>query len=83
MRAVPETLVDNVGSGTVAGIAVLVLIAVAVATSARSFSISPRFGIHVFAVGSDQEAARRAGINVRNRLIAIYMLSGTLAGLPP
>ena len=40
-----------------------------------------RFGLHVFAVGSDAEAARRSGINVRARLIGIYVLSGVLAGL--
>jgi ribose transport system permease protein len=81
IRAVPETLVDYIGSGAVAGIPVLVVIAVAVALVGAVVLHLTRFGIHVFAVGSDREAARRAGINVPNRLIAIYALSGTLAGL--
>jgi ribose transport system permease protein len=81
IRAVPETLVDYIGSGTIAGIPVLVVIAVAVALVGAVVLHLTRFGIHVFAVGSDREAARRAGINVPNRLIAIYTLSGTLAGL--
>jgi ribose transport system permease protein len=81
IRAVPETLVDYIGSGTIAGIPVLVVIAVAVALVGAVVLHLTRFGIHVFAVGSDREAARRAGINVPDRLIAIYTLSGTLAGL--
>ena len=40
-----------------------------------------RFGLRVFAVGSSAEAARRAGIDVKAYLVAIYMISGTLAGL--
>jgi ribose transport system permease protein len=81
VRAVPETLVDNIGAGTIAGIPILVVIAAVVAVVGGVVLHLTRFGLHVFAVGSDKEAARRAGINVRRRLIAIYALSGTLAGL--
>jgi ribose transport system permease protein len=81
IRAVPEILVDAIGSGTIAGVPVLVVIAGAVAIVGAVVLHLTRFGVHVFAVGSDKEAARRAGINVRRRLIAIYVLSGTLAGL--
>jgi ribose transport system permease protein len=81
VRAVPETLVDGIGSGSVAGIPMLVLIAAVVAALGAVLLHLTRFGLHVFAVGSDREAARRAGIDVRARLIAIYVLSGTLAGL--
>jgi ribose transport system permease protein len=81
VRAVPETLVDRIGTGTLAGIPVLVLIAVATAALGGVVLHLTRFGIHVFAVGSNQEAARRSGIDVRARVIAIYTLSGTLAGL--
>ena len=81
IRAVPETLVDQIGSGTIGGVPVLVVIAAAVAIVGAVVLHLTRFGVHVFAVGSDKEAARRAGINVRRRLIAIYALSGLLAGL--
>jgi ribose transport system permease protein len=81
VRAVPEVLVDGIGAGEIAGIPVLVLIAVAVAAVGAVVLHLTRFGVHVFAVGSNQEAARRSGINVRRRLIAIYVLSGGLAGL--
>jgi ribose transport system permease protein len=81
IRAVPETLVDEIGSGTIGGVPVLVVMAAAVAIVGAVVLHLTRFGVHVFAVGSDKEAARRAGINVRRRLIAIYVLSGLLAGL--
>jgi ribose transport system permease protein len=81
IRAVPETLVDQIGSGTIGDVPVLVVIAAAVAIVGAVVLHLTRFGVHVFAVGSDKEAARRAGINVRRRLIAIYVLSGALAGL--
>jgi ribose transport system permease protein len=81
IRAVPETLVDAVGSGTIAGVPVLVVIAAAVALVGAVVLHLTRFGVHVFALGSDKEAARRAGIKVGRKLVAIYVLSGTLAGL--
>ncbi|HZZ25424.1 MAG TPA: ABC transporter permease, partial [Roseiarcus sp.] len=81
IRAVPEILVDAIGSGAIAGIPVLVVIAAAVALVGAIVLHLTRFGVHVFAVGSDKEAARRAGIKVGRKLVAIYVLSGTLAGL--
>jgi ribose transport system permease protein len=81
IRAVPEILVDAIGSGTIGGFPVLVVIAAAVALVGAIVLHLTRFGVHVFAVGSDKEAARRAGIKVGRKLVAIYVLSGALAGL--
>jgi ribose transport system permease protein len=81
IRAVPELLVDAIGSGTILGVPVLVVIAAAVAIVGAIVLHLTRFGVHVFAVGSDKEAARRAGIQVGRKLVAIYVLSGALAGL--
>jgi ribose transport system permease protein len=81
IRAAPEILVDAIGSGSIAGVPVLVVIAAAVALVGAVVLHLTRFGVHVFAVGSDKEAARRAGIKVGRKLVAIYVLSGTLAGL--
>jgi len=38
------------------------------------------FGRHVYAVGGNAEAARRAGINVRNVRLKVFMISGAMAG---
>ncbi|MDR3473851.1 MAG: ABC transporter permease [Devosia sp.] len=39
------------------------------------------FGRHVYATGDDPEAARLAGINTRNTLIAVYTLAGFICAL--
>jgi ribose transport system permease protein len=81
VRAIPALLVDEVGAGSLAGIPVLVAIAIVVAIVFGVVLHLTRFGLHVFAVGSNPEAARRAGVKTRRRIISIYVLSGTLAGL--
>lgn len=40
-----------------------------------------RFGRHVYAVGGNAEAARRAGINVDRVRIMVFMISGLMAGV--
>jgi ribose transport system permease protein len=40
-----------------------------------------RFGRHTYVVGSNDEAARRAGIAVNKHLVKLYAISGLLAGL--
>jgi D-xylose transport system permease protein len=40
-----------------------------------------RFGRHVYAVGGNAEAARRAGINVDRIKVMVFMISGFMAGL--
>jgi D-xylose transport system permease protein len=39
------------------------------------------FGRHVYAVGGNAEAARRAGINVPQIRVLVFMISGLMAGL--
>ena len=39
------------------------------------------FGRHVYAVGGNAEAARRAGINVARVRVLVFMISGAMAGL--
>ena len=40
-----------------------------------------RFGRHVYAVGGNPEAARRAGINVERLRIKVFMIAGFMAGV--
>ena len=40
-----------------------------------------RFGRHVLAIGGNEEGARLAGIPVERTLVAVYSMSGALAGL--
>jgi ribose transport system permease protein len=82
IREVPPRLVTSIGVGRVFGeIPWLVMIAVAVAVVFGVILAMTRFGRHTYAIGSNDEAARRAGINVDRHLIAVYGIAGLLAGL--
>jgi ribose transport system permease protein len=82
LRDVPTTLVTSIGVGRVFDqIPWLVVIAVAVAVVFAVVLAATRFGRHTYAIGSNEEAARRAGINVDRHLIAVYGIAGMLAGL--
>ena len=81
-RDVPFKLVDTVGSGRLFGeIPYLVLIAFTVALLGGILLASTRFGRYTYAIGSNEEGARRAGIAVDRHLIKVYALAGTLSGL--
>jgi ribose transport system permease protein len=82
VREVPARLVISLGVGRAFDqIPWLVAIAAGVAIVFGIWLALTRFGRHTYAIGSNDEAARRAGINVDRHLIAVYGLSGTLAGL--
>jgi ribose transport system permease protein len=82
VREVPQRLVTSIGVGRVFDqIPWLVVIAVGVAVVFGVVLHATRFGRHTYAIGSNEEAARRAGINVDRHLIAVYGIAGTLAGL--
>jgi len=72
---------NKIGYGTVAGIpylGIIAIIAVAIATYAmRAFRTSRDF----YAIGSDPDAARLAGIPVGSRVFLAFVLSGGIAGL--
>ena len=81
VRGVPLQLTTTIGIGQLAGVPYVVIIA-AVVTAIGAITLSmTRFGRYTYAIGSNAEAARRAGINVDRHLIKVYALSGFLAGL--
>jgi ribose transport system permease protein len=81
-RNVPFKLIETIGSGRLFGqIPYLVLIAAAVALVFGIILAQTRFGRYTYAVGSNPEGVRRAGVNVDVHLVKIYALGGTLAGL--
>lgn len=81
-QAVPPELITTVGIGRLFGeIPYLVLIAGAVTIVGGILLHLTRFGRHTYAIGSNAEAARRAGINVSRHLTKVYAMSGLLAGL--
>ena len=81
-RDVPTRLVDTIGTGRLFGeIPYLVLIALAVALVCGVVLRSTRFGRYTYAIGSNHEAVRRAGVSVDRHLVKVYALAGGLAGL--
>jgi len=81
-RDVPFKLITTIGTGRVFNqIPWLVIIAFAVAIFFGVVLAGTRFGRYTYAVGSNEEAARRAGIAVDRHLIKVYALAGTLSGL--
>ncbi|GAA1308583.1 ABC transporter permease [Saccharothrix xinjiangensis] len=81
VSGVPTVLGNGLGTGTWFGVPNLVLLAAAVtAVGALVLGVTV-FGRHACAIGSNEEAARRAGIPVTGRLVQVYLLAGVLAGL--
>ena len=82
VRSVPLVMSVELGIGRLFGqIPYLVLIALAVTIAAGVALGLMRFGRYTLAIGSNEEAARRAGIDVGGHLIKVYALAGLLAGL--
>jgi ribose transport system permease protein len=80
-RTVPNRLVNTIGLGSVLGVPWLIAISFVVAIVGGLVLAFTQFGRYTYAIGSNPEAARRAGIAVDRHLIKVYALSGLLAGL--
>jgi ribose transport system permease protein len=81
MHGVPGTLAEALGYGSFLGVPYTVLVALAVAAVGVVVMSQTRFGRYTAAIGSNEEAARRAAVNVNRHIVKVYALSGTLAGL--
>ena len=69
------------GNGTVLGVPWLVVIAGLVILASWFVLRRTVFGLRVYAVGGNVHAAHLSGIRVGRVLMAVYMISGLLAGL--
>ncbi len=63
------------------GIPMPVIIMLVVVIAGSYVLTQTRFGRYVYAIGGNEEAARLSGINVFNVKLAVYVVSGALAGL--
>ena len=80
IRSVPNRLESTIGLGSVGGVPWLVIISFALTIVFGLILAYTRFGRYTYAVGSNAEAARRAGIKVDGHLIKVYALQGLLSG---
>ena len=58
-----------------------VVLTVLLYCGAHAVMTRTRFGRYIYAVGGNREAARLSGVSVNAVLVAVYAISGTLAGL--
>jgi rhamnose transport system permease protein len=79
-----ETLPDsflNLGSDSVAGVPILVLIALVIVAVVGQWLRDYRPGRELYAIGSNPEGAKLAGVRSERRVLTAFVLSGALAGL--
>ncbi|MCP3716007.1 ABC transporter permease [Paraburkholderia sp. CNPSo 3281] len=72
---------SRLATGTVLGIPVLALIAIVLLAALSVYLKQFRPGREYYAIGSNPEAARLAGINVERRVATGLLISGAIAGL--
>jgi ribose/xylose/arabinose/galactoside ABC-type transport system permease subunit len=71
----------RIGNGTVLGVPATVPVVLVVAGLAALLLHRTRFGLHVRAVGANEEGARRAGIDVARVKLPVFILSGLSAAI--
>ena len=81
VRYIPLEVQSWFGGKIVWGLPAIVWLAAAVAVILGVVLGLTRFGRHVYAMGSDEEATRRVGINTPRLTVQIFVLMGVLAGL--
>jgi len=69
------------GQGNLLGIPTPIWLLIIVAVGTQFFLTRRKTGRYVYAIGSNEDAAQLAGINIRRVKILIYTFSGLLAGL--
>lgn len=77
----PQLQFAAVGNGSIYGVPWLVIIAIAVIIVSWFVLRRTVLGVHIYAVGGNEDAARLSGIKVRRILLFVYGASGALAGL--
>ena len=81
IRSVPSELTDFSAYTKVLGIPGLPFVALVIVILGGILLHKTRFGRYTFAIGSNEEAARRTGVKVTRHLVLVYALAGTLAGV--
>lgn len=69
------------GSGTFGPVPIAIIVLVIVALAGHVVLSRTRLGAYAYAIGSNPDAARLSGVDVRKYLILVYALCGLLAGL--
>jgi len=79
-ESLPDSFL-NIGTGSILGIPYLVLIALVVVIVVGQWLRDFRAGRELYAIGSNPEGARLAGVRSDRRVLTAFVLAGALAGL--
>jgi ribose transport system permease protein len=76
----PAGIQEEFGLATVLGVPLPFLAAVLLVLACGLLLSKTRYGEHNYLIGSNEEAARRGGVDISRHVLLLYGLSGTLAG---
>jgi simple sugar transport system permease protein len=77
----PDISFVELGRGWVFGLPLPALLAVMLAITGFITLRTTRYGRYITGIGSNMEAVRRTGVNVRRYLLSVYVLTGIAAAL--
>jgi ribose transport system permease protein len=69
------------GNGRVWGVPYIVLLTIVFVLAMHYLLSQTRFGQHNYAIGASEQAARRAGIDIKRHVVWLYVLSAMCCGL--
>lgn len=78
-RQISSTQFNNLGTGSILGIPIVVVVAALIAVLVGFLVRRTTFGRRLVAIGGNPSAARLAGLPVKRTLITVYAASGLLA----
>jgi ribose transport system permease protein len=79
-QQVPRSMSEAIGRGSLVGIPWAVVVAAAITAFAWVVLSQTRVGLACYAVGSNREAARRAGVPVNRLIVTVFVAMGLCAG---
>jgi ribose transport system permease protein len=74
-------IMAQIGGNTVGPIPVIAIAAAVIMLAAHIVLSRTRFGRYIYMTGSNRRAAELAGVNTRKVIIAVFAISGVLAGI--
>jgi ribose transport system permease protein len=80
IQPLPESF-SNLANGSIIGIPNLLWIFAVIAVVVALLLRRTVFGRYIYAIGSNPESARLAGVPVKTMLVAVYAIAGLLAGV--
>ena len=81
VAGIPASLSSDFGFAEFGGLPAPLLLLIVLALFGIYVMSHTRFGIRNYAIGSNLSAADRAGVDTRRHMVAVYALSGFLAGV--